>query len=111
MKGADAMSQVVVFLMVLFISQTFRHERIMELAQQVADADLERARQDAGLAQVSSGVMVQILPVAAAALHLHLPRHDAVTCLCRRAFRVDIGDGRMVRPQACAAAHAGTSGS
>ena len=45
------MSQVVVFLMVLFITQTFRHERIMELAQRVADADLERSRQDADLAQ------------------------------------------------------------
>ena len=45
------MSQVVVFLMVLFITQTFRHERIMELAQQVANADLERSRQDADLAQ------------------------------------------------------------
>ena len=43
-KRGNAMSQVVVFLMVLFITQTFRHERIMELAQQVANADLERSR-------------------------------------------------------------------
>ena len=44
--------------MVLFITQTFRHERIMELAQQVADADLERSRQDADLAQKQTCLML-----------------------------------------------------
>jgi len=30
--------------MVLFITQTYRHERMMELAHQIAAADLEQAR-------------------------------------------------------------------
>ena len=57
------MSQVVVFLMVLFITQTFRHERIMELAQQVANADLERSRQASPKANLLDAAL---LPTAAA---------------------------------------------
>ena len=86
--------------MVLFITQTFRHERIMELAQQVADADVERARQDAGLAQKQFGVMLHFLPTVAAVMRSHPSRHDAVTCLCRRACLVDICDVPTVRHQA-----------
>ena len=36
--------QVMIFLMVLYITQTFRHERILEMARRVAAADLEQAR-------------------------------------------------------------------
>ena len=95
--------QVVIFLMVLFITQTFRHERIMELARQVADADLERARQDAVSAQKYFGVMLHSLPVAFAAMQSHPVSEDAVTCLRRRALVVEDYGDRMVRPEARAA--------
>ena len=36
--------QVMIFLMVLYITQTFRHERFLQFAQQVAAADVEQAR-------------------------------------------------------------------
>ena len=36
--------QVMIFLMVLYITQTFRHERFLQLAQQLASADVEQAR-------------------------------------------------------------------
>lgn len=36
--------QVMIFLMVLCITQSFRHESLLELAQQAAAADVEQAR-------------------------------------------------------------------
>ena len=41
--------QVVIFLMVLFITQTFRQERLIESAQQMAQADPEQGRCVTGL--------------------------------------------------------------
>ncbi|CAL5220776.1 g2842 [Coccomyxa viridis] len=36
--------EVMIFLMVLYITQTFRHERFLQFAQQLAAVDVEQAR-------------------------------------------------------------------